>query len=107
MKKTESINKFKNKFDKFKKNSDELYWHFKAMRSKLKLLSKEATKLANDIKTFDYCPAEMITMLMDYSTFIGISVEDIYAMLFNMKNSTLKNPINKNKRKKVCYERNE
>lgn len=105
MKKTESINKFKIKFGKFKKHSDDLYWHFKEMRSKLKSLSKEASKLANDVEAFEACPVEMMSMLIDYSTFIGESTEDIYATLFNMKNSTLKKPLPKSKRKKICYER--
>ena len=96
---------FKSKFEKFKKKSDELYWHFKDMRSKLNALVKEANKLSNerydgegDILTF--------TLLADYAPFVGESVEDIYATLFNMKNSTYAKVVSEAKRKKVCYERN-
>ena len=44
---------FKTRFDKFKKKSDELYWHFKDMRSKLKALAKEASKLADESSIMD------------------------------------------------------
>jgi len=95
---------FKTHFDKFKK-SDDLYWHFKEMHSKLKALTKEATKLSEEVSLEQECHVDMFTILADYATFVGESVDDIYATLFNMKNSTFKKPLPRNKRKKVCYER--
>lgn len=105
MKKTTSINKFKTKFDKFKKKSDELYWHFKDMRSKLKALAKEASKLSNESPIMDDCEPGLFTLLADYETFVGESVDDIYATLSNMKNSTYKKPLPYEKRKEFCFER--
>lgn len=96
---------FKTRFDKFKKKSDELYWHFKDMRSKLKALAKEASKLADESSIMDDCEPELFTLLADYETFVGESVDDIYATLSNMKNSTSKKPLPYEKRKEFCFER--
>lgn len=98
---------FKSRFEKFKKKSDELYWHFKDMRSKLKALAKEAYALAEKVNVYDgKLDPTLMMLLLDYSTFIETSVEDIYATLFNMKNSTYTKVISGDKKKPVCYERN-
>ena len=99
-------NKFKTKFDKFKKKSDELYGSFMEMRTKLKALTKEATKLSNEVYTANECDFNLFTLLADYATFVGETSDDIYAILYNMKNSTFDKVLPKEKRKKVCYERN-
>ena len=97
---------FRSKFEKFKKKSDELYLHFKDMRSKLGALAKEASALSEQVNLYDAEPDPgLMILLLDYSTFIGTSVEDIYATLFNMKNSTYTKVVSGDKRKPVCYER--
>lgn len=96
---------FKTRFDKFKKNSDRLHAQFKGIRTKLKALAKEATKLADEATLKNDCSALLFTLLADYETFVGESVDDIYATLSNMKNSTFKKPLPYEKRKEFCFER--
>ena len=103
MKKTASINKFKTKFDKFKKKSDDIYWHFKEMRSKLKSLSKEASDFLHSTDGAENFDPDNFNLLWEYSTYIDICAEDIYGMLFNMKNSTFKKTIPMDKRKKSIF----
>ena len=97
---------YRRQFEKFKAKSDELLKDFKGMRTRLGRLVKEASKLADK---FNYCDGEpdfhILSLLTDYSTFIGESMEDIYATLSNMKNSTYTKACPHDKRKKVCYER--
>ena len=95
---------FRNKFEKFKKKSDELYGSFMEMRTKLKALTKEATKLSNEVYTaVNECDFNLFTLLADYATFVGETSDDIYGMLFNMKNSTFKKAIPMDKRKKSIF----
>lgn len=91
---------FRSKFEKFKKRSDELFWNFKMMKSKLKSLSKEASSLLHITNFGDGFDGENFKLLLEYSTHIDCAAEDIYRMLFNMKNSTFKKSLAEDKRKK-------
>lgn len=91
---------FRSKFEKFKKRSDELYWNFKAMKSRLKSLSKEASSLLHTTNCGDSFDGENFKLLLQYSTHIDCAAEDIHRMLFNMKNSTFKKALAEDKRKK-------
>lgn len=94
---------FRSKFDKFKKKSDELYWLFKEMRSKLKALSRDASDFLHTTDEAEDFDPDNFKLLWEYSTYIDISADDIYGMLFNMKNSTFKKAIPMDKRKKSIF----
>ena len=94
---------FRSKFERFKKKSDELYWNFKDMRSKLKALAKEAGNFLHTTDGAEDFDPDNFRLLWEYSTYVDISADDIYGMLFNMKNSTFKKAIPMDKRKKSIF----
>ena len=107
MKRKPDPKRVKERFAKFKKSAVDFYWRFKDIRSKLKKLSKEATKTKeaileaglNNIDAQGGCDQNLMNLLADFSVLMNPALDEAYYVLYNMKNSSFKKSIPSDKRK--------
>lgn len=110
MKREPDAKRVKDRFSKFKKSVVDFYWRFKDMRSKLQKLSKEATKTKeaileaglNNPETQGGCDQNLMNLLADFNVLMNPALDEVYSVLYNLKNSSFKKsiPIKKMKGKR-------
>lgn len=97
----------KERFTKFKKSVVDFYWRFKDMRSRLRKLSKEATKTKeaileaglNNPDTQGGCDQNLMNLLADFNVLMNPALDEVYSVLYNLKNSSFKKSIPSERRK--------
>ena len=108
MKRKPDPKRVKEKFAKFKKSVVDYYWRFKDMRSRLRALSKEATKTKeaileaglNNPDAQGGCDQTLMNLLADFNMLLNPALDEAYFVLYNMKNSSFKKSIPSNKMKR-------
>lgn len=107
MKRKPDPKRVKERFAKFKKAAVDYYWLFKDMRSRLRKLSKEASKTKeaileaglNNPDAIDGCDQTLMNLLADFNVLMNPALDEVYSVLYNMKNSSFKRPIPKGRKR--------
>ena len=98
----------KERFSKFKKSAVDFYWRFKDMRSKLRKLSKEATKTKeaileaglNNPDTIGGCDQTLVNLLADFNVLMEPARDEVYADLYNIEDAACRKSISSKKMKR-------
>ena len=101
MKRKPDAKRVKERFSKFKKSVVDFYWRFKDMRSRLRKLSKEASKTKeaileaglNNIDAKGGCDQTLMNLIADFNVLMNPALDTVYSVLYNMKNSSFKKSI--------------